>query len=503
MARVHVQFVASEIYPLGKTGGLADVCAALPAALTSLGADVHLVMPAYEQALDLAEKPHVAATLDDVLGFEQVRIIAARTPDSGLPVNLIDIPSLYRDGGGIYQNADGSDRNNNALRFAALSQAAAQLAAGHGGSAWRPDIVHGHDWPTGLLPLMLRQQCGRHYPATVFTVHNMSFQGLFPWSEFAALRLPLEAKLAEELEFYGQLSFLKAGLGFSDFVTTVSPTYAREILTQEYGCGLEGLVKAKADRLVGILNGIDTDFWSPSKSKWLEANYSTRDISGKRHCKRALQSELGLAVDDQAPLIIFIGRLTEQKMADVLCKCLPALLAGESDRQFALLGQGNLTLEEDFRAIARAFPGRVSVQTAYSEDRAHRLHAGGDILIHGSRFEPCGLTQLYAMRFGVIPVIRPVGGLADTVVDATEQAVADGTATGFYFQDPTADAMLFVVNRAIQLYRRPLTWRRLQLAAMSCDFNWERSAREYLGIYDRLMPTYGDIDTTAAAREIA
>lgn len=503
MIRKHVQFVASEIYPLGKTGGLADVCAALPAALAQLGSDVRLVMPGYEEALDRVEKPHVSASLENVLGFENIRIITARTPDSGLPISLIDIPALYRDGGGIYQNADGSDRKNNAIRFAALSQAAAQLAAGRGGSAWRPDIVHCHDWHTGLLPLMLRQQCGQRYPAVVFTVHNMSFQGVFPWEDLAALGLPNDETLREGLEFFGQLSFLKAGLFYADYLTTVSPTYAQEIQTPEYGCGLEGLMKSRADRLSGILNGIDVDLWNPSKSKWLAANYSWRDISGKRHCKSSLQSELGLAVDEQAPLIIFIGRLTGQKMADVLRECLPAMLACEPDRQFALLGQGDPTLEDNFRAIARNFPGRVSVQTSYSEKCAHRLHAGGDILIHGSRFEPCGLTQLYAMRFGAIPVVRPVGGLADTVVDATEQAVADGSATGFHFQAPTAEAMLSAVNRAVMFYRRPVSWRRLQLAAMSCEFNWERSAREYLGIYDRLVSSQGNIDTTAPARDIA
>lgn len=502
MALHHVQFVASEIFPLAKTGGLADVGAALPAALTRLGADVHLVMPGYEQALDLAEKPHVAATLDNVLGFERVRIVAARTPDTGLPISLIDIPALYR-GGGIYQNADGSDREDNAIRFAALSHGAAQLAAGRDGSAWRPNVVHCHDWHTGLLPLLLREQCGPRAPATVFTVHNMAFQGLFPWDQVESLRVPADDGLREGLEFYGQISFLKAGLTFADFLTTVSPTYAREIRTPEYGCGLERLIEARVDRLAGILNGIDTDFWSPSENPWLVSSYSARDMSGKRQCKRALQSELGLIEDDQAPLIIFVGRLTWQKMADVLRDCLPAMLASEPDRQFALLGNGDLALEGDFRAIAQAFPGRVSVQTAYSEAHAHRLHAGGDILIHGSRFEPCGLTQLYAMRFGTIPVVRPVGGLADTVVEASEEAIADGTATGFHFEDTTADAMLSALDRAIEVYRQPLTWRRLQIAATNCDFNWERSAREYLGIYERLVPTLRGTDAVTAAREIA
>lgn len=503
MVRRKVQFVASEIFPLGKTGGLADVCAALPAALTRLGADVHLVMPAYEQALDLAVKPRVAVKLDDVLGFDKVRVYAARTPDSGLPVNLIDIPSLYRDGGGIYRNADGSDRLNNAIRFGAFSWAAARLAAGHSSSAWRPDIVHFNDWHTGLIPLMLRQLCDGAGPATLFTVHNMSFQGIFSWDEFAQLGLPCDKSLVEAITIHDQFSFLKAGLAFADALTTVSPTYAQEIQTAEYGYGLETLVKSRADRLTGILNGIDVDFWSPAQNPWLASGYSHRDISGKRHCKLDLQEELGLTVDERAPLIVFLGRLTEQKMADVLRACLPDMLACEPDRQFALLGQGEAALEDDFRAIAREFPGRVSIQTEYSEQRAHRLHAGGDILIHGSRFEPCGLTQLYAMRFGVIPVVRPVGGLADTVIDATEQTIANGSATGFHFHQPTADAMLSTVHRAIQFYRQPLAWRRLQLAAMSCDFNWEHSARDYLGIYDRLLPRLGDIDTVAAEREIA
>ena len=229
-------------------------------------------------------------------------------------------------------------------------------------------------------------------------------------------------------------------------------------------------------------------FWSPTGNRWLAASYSQRDISGKRQCKRDLQRELGLIENDNAPLMVFIGRLTWQKMADVMRDVLPQILKREPDRQFALLGQGDRDIEIGFRTLALAFPGRVAVHIGYSEERAHRLHAGGDILIHGSRYEPCGLTQLYAMRFGTPPIVRPVGGLADTVIHASERAIADGTATGFHFEEATAEAKLDAIDAAVALYRQPLTWRRLQLAAMSSDFNWERSAREYLGVYDRLLP---------------
>ena len=299
------------------------------------------------------------------------------------------------------------------------------------------------------------------------------------------------------------MSFLKAGLRFSDFLTTVSRTYAREIRTADCGCGMENVVEQRRDRLAGIVNGIDAGFWNPADSPWIAANYARHDLSGKRRCKRALQRELGLVEDDDAPLLVFIGRLTTQKMADIVRDALPALLRRDGALQFALLGQGDRALEQDFTDLAQAFPGRVSAQIGYSEARAHRLHAGGDILVHGSRFEPCGLTQLYAMRFGTIPVVSSVGGLADTVVDATEATLADGTATGVCFEPPTAEALLDALGRAVALYRQPLVWRRLQTAAMACDFNWERSAREYLDIYERLVPPGGNALADAEIREIA
>jgi starch synthase len=471
---------------MAKTGGLADVSASLPAALARLGADMHLLMPGYEEALDRAEQLHTTGFAPAIPEYENVRILTGRSPDSGLPVSFVDIPELYRDGGGLYVNADGSEREDNSVRFAALTHAAAAMALGQIGSAWIPDIVHCNDWHTGLLPLLLRAKATGARPKTVFTVHNMAFQGLCPWTQFESLGLPSGPEITEGIEFYGQVNFLKAGLKFGDMLTTVSPTYAREIQTPEFGCGLEGVVSSRAKDLVGILNGIDTDFWNPMYDRWIAASYSRHDISGKRECKRALQRELGLIQDDNAPLLIFVGRLTRQKMADVLLAALPEILKRGGDRQLAILGQGDKALEDGFRNLMAVFPGRLSVHVGYSEDRAQRLHAGADMLIHGSRYEPCGLTQLYAMRYGTIPIVRPVGGLADTVVEVNDATISTSRATGFHFHGASIEDKLVAVDRAVAMYRQDLAWRRLQRAAMKADFSWDRSARQYLEVYTEL-----------------
>lgn len=488
---------------MAKTGGLADVAASLPGALARLGVEVRLVMPGYRQALDEVERLQVTGVLPDVLGFENVRILTGRTPDSGLPISLVDIPSLYCDGGDIYLNADGSDRSNNHVRYAVLSHVATAIALGWTDSAWVPDIVHCNDWHTGLIPLLLRSAAGRFGPATVFTVHNMAYQGSFPWSEVEAIGIPADPELRAGLEFYGNANFLKAGLAFGDMVTTVSPTYAQEIQTPEYGFGLEGVIAARDGRLVGILNGIDAEFWNPAGSPWLASQYSARNVGGKARCKRDIQRELGLRMDARAPLTVFIGRLTWQKMADVMVKAVPEMLRREPDCQFALLGQGDRALEDAFRGLTGAFPGRISINIGYSEREAHRLHAGGDILIHGSRYEPCGLTQLYAMRFGAIPIVRPVGGLADTVTDASDDAVSSGTATGFHFTGTDEDAMRAGFDRAIALYHQDLAWRRLRKAGMSCDFSWEQSAHKYLELYTDLVSRRSRAADSRSAREIA
>lgn len=477
---------ATEIFPLAKTGGLADATAALGAALAALDLDIHFVMPAYPQALELAGRIRASAPLPPVCGHEDGLLLSGLTPDTQLPLHLVDLPGLFRHGGELYVGDDGEERPDNPLRFAAFSQVIALLATGELGQA--PfDVVHCNDWHTGLTPLLLLNQTRITPPATVFTIHNMAFQGQCPSEQWSQLAIDLGPGQWPRVEYYGQVSYLKAGIEFSDQLTTVSPRYADEIQTAEFGFGLEGVVQSRRGDLTGILNGIDASLWSPERSPWLPAAYSVDDMSGKAHCKNALQQALGLEANPHAPLMIFIGRLTWQKMADVLLEMLPAYLNAEPDRQFVLLGKGDHGLESDYKALAEAYPGRVSVLIDYTETWAHRLHAGADILIHGSRFEPCGLTQLYALRFGTIPVVRPVGGLADTVVDATPDHLASGHATGFYFEEPSAAAMLAGVDRAVALYRRADRWPALQRRAMTRDFSWTASARDYQRVYARAL----------------
>ena len=494
---MRVQFVAAEIFPLAKTGGLADVCAALPRALAERGVDVRLTMPAYESALDQALAPVVAADLGEVLGVERVRLLRARAPDSGLPLWLVDAPALFRRSGGPYQDAEGRDWPDNARRFAVLAHAAARIALGRAGLDWVPDVVHCHDWHAGLVPLLLRAAAER--PASLFTVHNMSFQGTFPESTLGGLGLPV-AGLTDGLEFYGQLSFLKAGLSFADGLTTVSETYAREIQTPEFGHGLDGLVRQRASALTGILNGIDTELWNPRIDPFLAATFARDDLAGKRACKAALQSEFGLDLDPTAPLMISVCRLTGQKMADVVLDSLPAMLSRWPRLQFALLGRGEAWLEHGFMRLAQGFPGRVSVRIGYDERQAHRLHGGGDMILHGSRFEPCGLAQMYAMRYGTVPVVSRVGGLADTVCDADSRAIIEGRASGVVFGPPTAAGLTEGVARALDLFSQPVAWRKIQRHAMVADFSWRQSAKSY---HRRYRAAAGAAPCGAAAVPVA
>jgi len=424
-------FVSSEIYPLAKTGGLADVSAALPKALTALGVEMRLLLPGYPKAIEAAANKSVRVELADFMGAGPLRLIAARTPDTALPIWLVDCPSLYRRSGGPYQDENGQDWPDNARRFAIFNHVAAQLSLGVLVADWRADIVHANDWHAGLLPAILAETPGQR-PKSVFTIHNLAYQGLFPADLYSQLGLSGDLFGPDGLEFYGQISFLKAGIRYSDRVTTVSPTYAREILTAEYGCGLEGLLQRRASDLIGILNGVDYGIWDPATDPHLAGNFTVRNIAGKRTCKRALQSELGLEADAEAALVVFLSRITEQKMADVVADALPGIV--ESGAQCALLGDGDRALEERFGHAARRHPGRIAVRIGYHEPLAHRLVAGGDILLHPARFEPCGLTQLYAMRYGTLPVVRSTGGLCDTVVDATGRSIRHATATGFAFE---------------------------------------------------------------------
>ncbi|HLJ20035.1 MAG TPA: glycogen synthase GlgA [Stellaceae bacterium] len=478
-------FVSSEIYPLAKTGGLADVSAALPDALAALGVDMRLIIPGYPRAIASVVNKTVEIDLEDFMGAGPMRLISGRTPDTRLPVWLVDCPSLFERSGGLYQDDDGRDWPDNARRFAVFGHVAAEVARGALGGEWQADLVHGNDWHAGLVPAILAETKGAK-PATLFTMHNLAYQGLFPAEAFAELGLPPKVFGPQGMEFWGKASFLKAGIAYSDRLTTVSPSYAQEILTSEFGCGLEGLLKDRARDLVGILNGVDYRIWDPASDTHIPANFTARKTAGKRACKAAAQAEFGLEVDREVPLVFFMSRFTDQKMADVVAAALPEIT--QLGAQCVLLGDGDRHLEEEFDRAARRHPGQIAARVGYEEPLAHLLLAGGDILLHPARYEPCGLTQLYAMRYGTLPVVRDTGGLSDTVVDATESAIAAGTATGFAFRNIDGTEMLDCLKRALTLYRQPLVWRKLQRQAMAQNFGWAESARHYLEVYRGLVP---------------
>jgi starch synthase len=483
-----VLFVSAEAFPLAKTGGLGDVCGALPATLSRFGTDVRLMIPGYPQALDVALQKRVVAEFPNLMEESGCRLVAGIMPDSGIPVLLLDAPRLFKRSSGLYQDGNGCDWQDNHRRFAVFCHAAAQVATGKI-AGWRPDVVHANDWHTGLLPALLYRAGGQR-PGTVFTIHNLAFQGNFPLQVLSELGLPPEAATADGIEFYSQLSFMKSGIRYADRLTTVSPTYAREILTPEHGCGLEGLLRTRAGDLTGILNGVDYDIWCPSKDAELAHRYTADDPAGKKACKAALQQELGLPQTPDVPLMIFINRLTHQKMADVVLEGLPAALA--SGAQVVIHGEGERRFESGFQEMAAQFPGQMVTRIGYSESLAHRLNAAADISLTPSRFEPCGLTTMYAMRYGAMPLTRPVGGLADTVQDAGETHADEAEGTGFVFDEANARELASCMRRAMDWYRREHAWRPLQRRAMKRDFGWERSAQRYLALYDELTSATED-----------
>jgi starch synthase len=437
-------------------------------------------MPAYPQALDKAPSLRAVAKLGRVPGCADGRLLETALPGTRVPVFLVDRPSLFNRDGGLYQDHDGRDWTDNAQRFAALCSAAIAISDGLIDD-WRPDVVHANDWHAGLVPLLLAMR-NRPRPATLFTVHNLAYQGLFGAGEFGTLGLA--PGLFGSMEFYGRISFLKAGLCGADAITTVSPTYAREILTTEYGCGLEGLLKTKEPILSGILNGADYGVWDPRSDPDLVAHYSPRSMAGKVTSKRAIQAELGLSPDEDAPLMAFMSRLVHQKMPDVVLEALPGLI--EQGMQFAAVAEGDALYGDGFEALVERYKGRVAVRFGYGEPLAHRLLAGADMLAHPARFEPCGLVPIYALRYGTIPIVRNSGGMADTIVDATAETIQQGTATGLSFDNPTKEEFEACVRRALGFYRQPIVWRKLQSTAMAQDFGWRRSADAYARLYHKV-----------------
>jgi len=483
-----VLLAAAEVYPLIKTGGLADVLGALPDALISAGADVRLVLPGLPSILLGMEQSEVVCELGPMFGAGRVTLRLGRLAHNGVAAYVIDAPYLYQRAGNPYLAADGSEWPDNLQRFALLGWVAAHLAAGELDTRWAPDVLHAHDWHAAMACAYLVCHPGNTV-ATVFTIHNLAYQGLFPVQDFHLLGLPSRLMVSQGLEFHGQLSFMKAGLKFSDRVTTVSPSYAREIATEEFGCGLDGVIRARGGQVSGILNGVDGDIWNPASDALIEAGYTAESLDGKARCKAALQAELGLRVDASAPLFAVVSRLTSQKGLDLVLKALPDVLHGATQGgvQLAVQGSGDPALEAAFRAAAASHPGRVAVHTRYDEALAHRMMAGADAMLVPSRFEPCGLTQLYAQRYGTVPVVRSVGGLADTVVDATPDAMKADVATGFLFGPATVQALRQAMARTLEAYRQPTLWRQLMRRGMAQNFSWNVAATQYLALYDEAL----------------
>jgi len=467
---------------------LADVSAALPAALRDLDVDARILLPAYPQALERAPHLKGVARLGNLIGYGDTRLLETSLPGTHVPVWLVDCPALYNRGGGLYQSQDGEDWPDNAQRFGLLNHAAAAISSGIV-DTWRPNVVHANDWHAGLLPLMLAAR-EEPRPATVFTIHNLAYQGLFDREELDSVGM---AHAYHDLEFYGRISFLKAGIKGADALTTVSPTYAAEILTPDYGCGFDGLLRQNASRLQGILNGADYGIWDPKTDPYIEAHFSAKSIAPKVICKRAVQQELGLDIAPDAPLMAFMSRLVHQKMPDVVLDALPVLI--ESGMQFALVAEGDREYQLAFEELAVRYPSRVAVRIGYEEELAHRVLAGADMLAHPARFEPCGLVPIYALRYGAIPIVRNSGGMADSVVDATAETVHKGTATGFAFDHPTAADFVACARRAVSYYRQPLAWRKIEATAMSQDFSWRRSAEIYAELYRSLTSVSAERDS--------
>jgi len=470
---MRILHVASEATGLVKTGGLADVAAGLARAQVEAGDDVRLLLPSYPGCAEAADATKRFA-LGDPLGAGEAHLLEGRLPGTDARVWLLDAPTLYARDGGPYLDPSGDPYPDNHLRFGLLGRVAALLCAAGSLTGWRPEVVHAHDWQASLAPATLHWWGGAR-PGTVTTIHNLRFQGRFDPAVVPAIGLPAGAYATEGAEAYGTFSFLKAGLYYADRITTVSPTYAREIQTETGGEGLHGLLRARADTLHGILNGIDEQVWDPRTDAALEQRYSVETLEDRRANKRALQRTLGLEPDDGAPLLGLVTRLTDQKGIDLLLAALPRLL--QTPMQLALLGSGEPHFESALRELARRLPRRVGVHIGYDEALSHRVFAGVDMLAVPSRFEPCGLTQMYAMRYGALPVVRYTGGLADTVADVSVGGC------GFTFDEVEASAFGHAVERALHLYTDRALWTRLQQQAMQRRFGWSSAAESYREVY--------------------
>lgn len=484
-----ILLVATEAVPFAKTGGLADVTGSLPRELTRLGHSVTLVIPRYG-SIDRATagfKDWLRLTVPTASGTISATIEQGQLADSGGRVLAVR-HDPYFDRSGLYQES-GVDYPDNLERFSFFCRAALELLPVlRKVSAWTPDVLHAHDWQTALsivyLKTLYAKSLSMRRIGTLFTVHNMGYQGLFPPTAYPKTGLGAELFTMKTLEFHGSLNLLKGGLVFADFLNTVSPTYSDEIQTPEFGFGLDGVVRERRDRMVGIVNGIDAEIWNPATDPHLASRYSASDLEGKRVCKAELQRELGLPVRD-VPLLAVVSRFTQQKGLDLVAEVLPELM--EVELQVVLLGTGDRQYEALFRSLQSRFPDKLGLRIGFDDALAHRIEAGGDMFLMPSRYEPCGLSQQYSLRYGTVPIVRRTGGLADTVVAYTPRAVKEGRATGFLFSQATAESLLSVVLLALRVYADRGEWHSLVQAGMRMDVSWARPARSYVELYRRVL----------------
>lgn len=475
---IEVLSITSEAFPLIKTGGLADVAGALPEALGPQGVVMRTLIPGYPAVMDKLERPQVTATLDDLFGGP-ARLLAGRA--GGLDILALDAPHLYARPGNPYLSPDGVDWPDNWKRFAALSYVASQISLGLV-EGYHPEMLHAHDWQAGLVPAYVKYGPSDRV-RTVLTIHNLAFQGHYGWDIFSQLRLPDHA-FGEGLEYFGGVGYLKAGLMAADAITTVSPTYAREVRTPEFGMALDGLLVARADVLTGILNGIDINAWDPATDANLSRTYSNGTIHLRAENKAALAARFHLE-DGPGPLFGVVSRLTWQKGVDMLLANVDSLVV--QGGRLCILGSGEAELENGLRAAAARHPGKVSIIVGYDEGLSHLVQGGADVMLVPSRFEPCGLTQLYGLRYGCIPLVSRVGGLNDTIIDANEAAIEAGVATGVQFAPADATGLADGIRRTIELFADRKAWTKMQRRAMKSDVSWDRSAQKYADLYAKLL----------------
>ncbi len=487
MASNTILFVTSEVYPLIKTGGLADVAGSLPAALKAQRQDVRIIMPAYRGAMRKAEKLGFASFRMEGVP-ETVRLLEGRLPGTSVRLLLVDSPAHFDRPGGPYMDPDGHDWADNAERFALFARAVTAVALNKAELDWQPDIVHCNDWQSGLVPALLAP-----YPkrlSSVFTVHNLAYHGFFEAAKFQSLKLPSYLWGVDGLEFHGGLSFIKGGLVFADMISTVSPTYAEEIRTPHFGHGLDGLLNHRAERLTGILNGVDYKQWNPAKDPHLKHHYDIHHLAGKARNKQQLQTQFGLPQRTSPPLLGLVGRLVEQKGIDLVLSIIPQLV--RHDVQLVILGSGDKRFQAELQQAAKLHPGHIAVHIGFSETLAHRIEGGADMFLMPSRFEPCGLNQIYSLRYGTVPIVRRTGGLADTVVDAHDETIAQKRATGFVFDHAAHDDLWRATQRAISVFRgQPKIWQQLIATGMRQDFSWKQSAKHYLELYQTALEKRG------------